>query len=158
MEIPNGAELLRRIGELPAGRPLLERLRDVTGVYLVGGAVRDLLMGGAPSDLDLVVEGDATQIARRIGENVVIHDRFGTSTVRVDGFSYDLARARRETYPHPGALPEVEPADLAEDLKRRDFTVNAIAIAIGGPQAGEVTAAPLAIDDLAGRQLRVLHG
>jgi tRNA nucleotidyltransferase (CCA-adding enzyme) len=157
MEIPSGAELLRRIAELPAGGPLLQHMRDVPGVHLVGGSVRDLLMGGAPSDLDLVVEGDAVEVARRIGENVVVHDRFGTSTVGVDGFTYDLAGARRETYSHPGALPDVEPASLPEDLRRRDFTVNAIAIAVGGPAAGEMTAAPMAIEDLAARQLRVLH-
>jgi tRNA nucleotidyltransferase (CCA-adding enzyme) len=157
MEIPPGDELLRRIGELPAGARLLERLRDVPGVHLVGGAVRDLLLDGAPYDLDLVVEGDATEVARRIGENVVVHDRFGTSTVVLDGFSYDLARARRETYAKPGALPDVEPADLAEDLRRRDFTVNAIAIALGGPDAGNLTAAAEAIEDLDARQLRVLH-
>jgi tRNA nucleotidyltransferase (CCA-adding enzyme) len=157
MQIPPAAELLRRIGELPAGAPLLDRLDDLPGVYLVGGAVRDLLMDGAPSELDLVVEGDAVQVARRLGENAVVHDRFGTSTVRIDGFTYDLARARRETYEHPGALPAVEPGDLAEDLGRRDFTVNAIAIALGGPLAGKVTAAPGATEDLAARRLRILH-
>ena len=157
MQIPSPAEMLRRIGELPAGAPLLERLRGLAGVYLVGGAVRDLLMGGAPSDLDLVVEGDAVQVAKRIGQNLVVHDRFGTSTVQVDGFTYDLARARRERYEHPGALPDVEPAPLSEDLGRRDFTVNAIAIALGGSDAGTVSAAPRAIEDLDARRLRVMH-
>jgi tRNA nucleotidyltransferase (CCA-adding enzyme) len=157
MQIPPPAELLRRIAELPAGAPLLERLRGLGGVYLVGGAVRDLLMGGIPPDLDLVVEGDAVQVARRIGENVVVHDRFGTSTVSIDGFTYDLAPARRERYEYPGALPAVQPARLSEDLDRRDFTVNAIAATLGGPEAGTITAAPRAIDDLEGRRLRVLH-
>ena len=157
MQIPPPPELLRRIAELPAGASLLERLPDLAGVYLVGGAVRDLLMGGAPPDLDLVVEGDAVQAAKRLGENVVVHDRFGTSTVQVDGFTYDLARARRERYEHPGALPEVEPAPLSEDLQRRDFTVNAIAIALGGPEAGAVSAASGAIEDLDSGRLRVLH-
>jgi tRNA nucleotidyltransferase (CCA-adding enzyme) len=157
MQIPAGPELLRRVAELPAGEPLRARLRDIPGVHLVGGAVRDLLRGGAPSELDLVVEGDAVEVARRIGENVAVHDRFGTSTVLLNGFRYDLARARRETYSKPGALPDVEPAGLPEDLARRDFTVNAIAIALGGPDAGKVTTAPLAIEDLDARQLRVLH-
>ncbi len=157
MQIPPPAELLRRIAELPAAAPLLERLRGLTGVYVVGGAVRDLLLGGTPPDLDLVVEGDAVQVAERIGENVVVHDRFGTSTVEVDGLTYDLARARRERYEHPGALPEVEPAPLSEDLKRRDFTVNAIASPLSGPEAGTVIPAPRAIEDLEARRLRVLH-
>jgi tRNA nucleotidyltransferase (CCA-adding enzyme) len=77
--------------------------------------------------------------------------------VQVHGFSYDLARARRERYGHPGALPEVEPAPLSEDLERRDFTVNAMAIALGGPDAGSVTGAPHALEDLDGHRLRVLH-
>lgn len=157
MQIPPPDVLLGRIAELPAGAPLLERLGDMAGVYLVGGAVRDLLRGGAPPDLDLVVEGDAVQVANRVGENVAVHDRFGTSTVELDGHTYDLARARRERYDHPGALPDVEPAPLVEDLNRRDFTVNAIAIAIGGPEAGSLTAAPRALEDLDERMLRILH-
>ncbi len=67
-----------------------------------------------------------------------MHDRFGTSTVELGGHSYDIARARRETYAWPGALPDVTPATLDEDLRRRDFTVNAIAIALTGPGAGEL--------------------
>src|SRR5438270_12111516 len=112
MQIPSPAEMLRRIGELPAGAPLLERLRGLARVYLVGGVVRDLLMGGAPSDHDLVVEGDAVQVAKRIGQNLVFHDGFGTSAVQVDGFAYDPAPARRQRYEHPGALADVEPATL----------------------------------------------
>jgi tRNA nucleotidyltransferase (CCA-adding enzyme) len=157
MQIPPPAELLRRIAELPAGALLIECLRGLAEVYLVGGAVRDLLRGGAPLDLDLVVEGNVVQVARRIGDDVVVHDRFGTSTVKVDGLTYDLARARRERYPHPGALPEVEAAPLSEDLSRRDFTVNAIAVALGGPDAGKVTSAPGAIEDLDAGRLRILH-
>jgi tRNA nucleotidyltransferase (CCA-adding enzyme) len=157
MQIPPPAELLRQIAELPAGAPLIERLRGLAGVYLVGGAVRDLLLRGAAPDLDLVVEGDAAEVARRIGHDVVVHDRFGTSTVKVDGLTYDLARARRELYARPGALPEVEPAPLSEDLTRRDFTVNAIAVALGGPDAGRLIAAPGALEDLDARRLRILH-
>jgi tRNA nucleotidyltransferase (CCA-adding enzyme) len=157
MQIPPPAELLRQIAELPAGAPLIERLRGLAGVYLVGGAVRDLLLRGAAPDLDLVVEGDAAEVARRIGHDVVVHDRFGTSTVKVDGLTYDLARARRERYARPGALPEVEPAPLSEDLTRRDFTVNAIAVALGGPDAGRLIAAPGALEDLDARRLRILH-
>ena len=126
-------------------------------MHLVGGAVRDLLMGGAPTDLDLVVEGDAAGLAARLGGPLRLHDRFGTSTVTLNGFTYDIARARRETYARPGALPDVEPAALAEDLLRRDFTVNAVAIALSGSAAGELTAAPGAMQDLDDRVLRVLH-
>jgi tRNA nucleotidyltransferase (CCA-adding enzyme) len=126
-------------------------------VHLVGGAVRDLLLGGAPIDLDLVVEGDAEAFARSLGGTLTGHDRFGTATVVLDDFVYDIARARRETYAHPGALPDVEPAAWAEDLERRDFTVNAIAIALTGDAPGELSAAPRALEDLDARRLRVLH-
>ncbi len=157
MELPSAPILSQRLRSLPAAGPLLQRLGDVPGVHLVGGAVRDLLMGGEPTDLDLVVESDVTALAHRLGDVVRVHDRFGTSTVKLDGFSYDIARARREAYAHPGALPDVEPATLAEDLRRRDFTVNAIAIALTGRLAGALDAVPSALEDLASRRLRVLH-
>jgi len=155
--LPEPDELLRRVHALPAAQPLFARLDDRAGVHLVGGAVRDLLLGGAPFDLDLVVEGDAGALAASLGGELKVHDRFGTSTVRLDGFDYDIARARRETYAQPGALPDVAPAPLPEDLLRRDFTVNALAIALGGPTAGELAAAPGALEDLDARRLRVLH-
>ena len=119
--------------------------------------MRDLLLGGTPFDLDLVVEGDAAAVAASLGGELKAFDRFGTATVVLDGFSYDIAQARRETYAQPGALPDVEPAPLAEDLLRRDFTVNAIALALAGDSAGELTAAPAALEDLDARRLRVLH-
>jgi tRNA nucleotidyltransferase (CCA-adding enzyme) len=100
------------------------------------------------------VEGDAAALAQSLDGSVTVHDRFGTSTVLLDGYTYDIARARRETYARPGALPDVEPAPLADDLARRDFTVNAMAIALND---GELTAAPGAIGDLEARRLRVLH-
>ncbi len=162
MEVPAPATLIAQIGTLPAAGPLLARLPEDErgGVYLVGGSVRDLLRGGRPLDLDLVVEGDAGSLVARLGPGVdvrAVHDRFGTSTLTLDGFTYDIARARRETYAHPGALPYVEPASLYEDLRRRDFTVNAIAVALGGPLAGALTAVPSALQDLAAGTLRVLH-
>jgi tRNA nucleotidyltransferase (CCA-adding enzyme) len=75
----------------------------------------------------------------------------------LDGGRFDLARARRERYPHPGALPEVEPAPIEEDLRRRDFTVNALALGLGGARRGELLAVPGALDDLGTGTLRVLH-
>jgi tRNA nucleotidyltransferase (CCA-adding enzyme) len=135
----------------------MRRLEGQPGVFVVGGSVRDLLLGGQPFDLDLVVEGDPAPILSRLDGEAIAHDRFGTSTVTVDGFSYDIARARREHYPRPGALPEVSPASLEEDLRRRDFTVNAIAVALGGASAGELSAFPGALDDLGSHRLRVLH-
>jgi tRNA nucleotidyltransferase (CCA-adding enzyme) len=150
-------KLLDRVQALPAAEPLMSRLPETPAAYLVGGAVRDLLLGGTPLDLDLVVEGDLDGFATSLGGDLTVHDRFGTATVVLDGFSYDIARSRRETYTRPGALPDVEPAPLSEDLRRRDFTVNAIAIALTGERAGELTAAPDALEDLEARRLRVLH-
>jgi tRNA nucleotidyltransferase (CCA-adding enzyme) len=150
---------VERLAERVRALPGLDRVRAAAGdmpVYLVGGAVRDLLLGRERTDLDLAVEGDAAALGRRLGGEVRAHERFATATVRVDGLELDLATARGETYPRPGALPEVRPAPLAEDLARRDFTVNAMAV----PLATE----PELIDphggarDLERGELRVLHG
>jgi tRNA nucleotidyltransferase (CCA-adding enzyme) len=138
--------------------PELERLREAaeeTSIYLVGGALRDLLLGHEPDNLDVAVEGDAIAVARRLGGKVVEHERFGTAETVLGGKKLDLTRTRTESYPQPGALPEVQPASLAEDLGRRDFTINAIAWPLQGeselidPHSGR--------NDLEQGQLRVLH-
>lgn len=138
--------------------PELAPVRQAGGdpVYLVGGAVRDLLLGRGRADIDLVVEGDAAALAERLGAEVTSHERFGTAKVELNGHQIDIAAARSESYPQPGALPVVMGgADLADDLQRRDFTINAMAIPLRGephlidPHGGEA--------DLATRQLRVLH-
>jgi tRNA nucleotidyltransferase (CCA-adding enzyme) len=146
------AEALDRLH--PELAPL--RHRDGDPVYLVGGAVRDLLLGRGRADVDLVVVGDAAALAASLGEDVLSHERFGTAKLHLDDHELDLATARSESYPHPGSLPEVEPAErIEDDLRRRDFTVNAMAI----PLRGE----PRLIDpfggqaDLAARRLRILH-
>jgi len=138
--------------------PELEAVRDAAEepVYLVGGAVRDLLLGQPRADVDLVVLGGAAALAARLGGARAEHDRFGTVKVEVEGHELDIATARTETYPEPGALPLVAPAESIEaDLDRRDFTVNAMAIPLDGearlidPHAGQ--------EDLRQRLLRVLH-
>jgi len=151
--------LLERLQALPAAEPVLTALGGEPRVWVVGGAVRDLLLGGMPSDLDLVVEGDALAVARRaaerLGGEVLVHERFGTATVSGPDASFDLAGARRERYPEPGALPLVElGARLEEDLARRDFTVNTLALRLAD---GELTGAPGGQEDLDARVLRVLH-
>jgi tRNA nucleotidyltransferase (CCA-adding enzyme) len=152
-----GARLLEQVRALPAAAPLLALGGPPAALHLVGGAVRDLLLGARPGELDLVVEGDALALARALGGTVTIHDRFGTCTVVRDGHRYDIARSRRERYPHPGALPIVEPAPLAEDLRRRDFTVGAIALSLAGTRPGRLAAVPHALEDIRARRLRVLH-
>jgi len=150
-------EMLALLATLPAGALLLRRLGDVPAVYLVGGAVRDLLLGGLPVDLDLVVDGEMESVTARLGTPARAHDRFDTGTVVLDGFTYDVARARRESYTHPGALPTVEPAPIGVDLLRRDFGVNALALGLGGDTRGRLLEAPGGLDDLRARRLRVLH-
>ncbi len=154
---PDTEKMLERLAALPAAALLLERLGDLPGVYLVGGAVRDLLLGASPLDLDLVVDGDLASVTVRLGTPTRAHDRFDTGTLELDGFTYDVARARRETYAHPGALPTVEPAPIDVDLLRRDFGVNALALGLGGETRGRLLEAPGGLEDLRARRLRVLH-
>src|SRR6188472_788778 len=152
------ADLVNAIKALPAAHPVIDALEGVAGVWLVGGVVRDLLLRRQPArDLDLVVESDASPVARllaqRLGGRATFHQPFLTARVDAGEHAYDLATARRERYARPGALPEVEPAPLDEDLLRRDFTVNAIAANLDG----EVREAPGAREDLRDGRLRVLH-
>jgi tRNA nucleotidyltransferase (CCA-adding enzyme) len=154
---PPANALLKRLEAVPAAAALLERLSDDEDVYLVGGAVRDLLRGAAPLDLDLVVDGELEPVARRLGTPARVHDRFETRTVKLDGTTVDLARARRERYEHPGALPIVGPAGIEEDLGRRDFTVNALALGLSGSRRGGLLQVPHGAEDLEAGRLRVLH-
>ncbi len=139
--------------------PELDAVHDLAGgkpVYLVGGAVRDLLLGHGRADIDLVIEGDATALARRLGGEVVEHERFATAKAALGGHEVDIATARAETYPHPGALPEVEPtAGIAADLARRDFTINAMAIPLR--RDPELIDPHKGLEDLDAGLLRVLH-
>jgi tRNA nucleotidyltransferase (CCA-adding enzyme) len=113
-------------------------------VSVVGGAVRDAMLGRpAGTELDLVVEGDALPLARRLGRElggrVIAHPRFGTAAIELPhGDHLDVVTARRERYARPGALPEVAPGTLADDLARRDFTINAMAQRLSGAGAGEL--------------------
>jgi tRNA nucleotidyltransferase (CCA-adding enzyme) len=126
-------------------------------VYLVGGTVRDLILGRPFIDVDLAVDGDPLALADAIGSAERLETKFGTVSVQRDGYRYDLARTRTERYEHPGALPVVAPAGIDDDLGRRDFTVNAIALGIAGSRTGELLASPSALEDLRAGQLAVLH-
>ncbi len=146
--------IAERLPSLPGVAALRGALQGERA-YLVGGAVRDLLLGGEHPDLDVAIEGDALEVARRLGAEPVEHERFATATVDLDGTRLDLASTRAERYERPGALPEVEPAPLDRDLARRDFTVNAMAVPLAGdpalidPHGG--------LDDLRAGVLSVLH-
>ncbi|HZS34084.1 MAG TPA: hypothetical protein VFC42_11970 [Methylomirabilota bacterium] len=160
----------QRLMRLPAPLPgWLERagaLGDAARarVAVVGGLVRDLFRDrvAACVDVDLVVEGSAPAVARRLagalGGRAVEHPAFLTATVELpDGRRLDLATARRERYRAPGALPDVEPATLADDLARRDFALNAVAIRLDADRWGEVVDVVDGLADLRARRLRVLH-
>ncbi|MEA2139060.1 MAG: hypothetical protein QOG56_2210, partial [Solirubrobacteraceae bacterium] len=139
---------------LGCGRRLLDAVGDAGGAYLVGGAVRDLLLGRVPRELDVVVEGDVDALAAALGDGATAHERFGTATVRDGDCRWDLAASRAEQYERPGALPDVRPAPIEQDLRRRDVTINALALDL---RTGELYAAEHALDDLAAGRLRVLH-
>lgn len=159
--IGDGAVLLERLRELPGGAELIALAGERGGVELVGGAVRDLILGRVPRELDAIVAADvescARELAARLGGEASVHERFGTALVTAPSASVDLATIRSESYPQPGALPEVRAGTAEQDLLRRDFTVNAVALGLAGADAGRIRAVPHALDDLRERRLRVLH-
>src|SRR3989304_6740936 len=128
-------------------------------LYLVGGAVRDLLLERPSLDLDLVVEGDALALLPDLGWQGRLRrfPPFGTAKLMGEGWSLDLASARKESYPQPGALPRVGPGTLQDALFRRDFAINALAVDLSPPGLGAL------VDPFGGRQdlekglIRVLH-
>lgn len=128
-------------------------------LFAVGGAIRDLLLDRPVTDLDLVVEGPAIEVAAAVaaacGARLVTHPRFGTASLQAAG-RVDVVTARRERYPHPGALPVVEPAGIADDLGRRDFTIHAMAVRLW-PQPEEFLDPFGGRADLEARLVRVLH-
>jgi len=150
---PEVVGLLHTAGELAQ--------REGQRLYLVGGVVRDLLLGRPNLDLDLVVQGDAPKLARLLGrasgEKPTVHHQFGTAKFRHGSLSIDVATARSETYPRPGALPVVTPATIEDDLLRRDFSINAMAIDLGVTSFGRL------LDPFGGRSdlqqclIRILH-
>lgn len=163
---PDAAALLSALQ--PDSRRALSTAIEVAeglgaALYLVGGGVRDLLLGGSTRDLDLAVEGSAAdlaaELAARLGGDVRCHGAFGTAVVTVPLMgALDLATCRSEIYPAPGALPRVGPAGISEDLARRDFTVNAVALRLTPPSPISPWIDPFGgRADLEARRLRVLH-
>jgi len=130
-------------------------------VYLVGGVVRDMFLGYPNFDLDLVVEGAAVKLAQQVAETsqakLLAHHRFGTAKLRYENFILDLATARKETYTRPGALPSVTPGTIKDDLNRRDFSINAMAISLGSNDYGDLADPHQGKNDLEHRLIRILH-
>jgi tRNA nucleotidyltransferase (CCA-adding enzyme) len=158
-------EQLNAINSMPgAAREVLCRINETCRslgykAYIVGGVVRDMLLGAGLSDIDVAVEGDALRLAdaleRRYGYGYKTHPAFKTVTLNAGlPCRIDIATARREVYPKPAALPEIFPSGLYDDLLRRDFTINAMAVSLEGcnlidPFGGK--------NDLQSGTIRVLH-
>ena len=143
--------------------------------YVVGGFVRDLLLGKPVNDLDVIVEGDAIKfgksLVKKFGGKLTTHDKFRTaiwhlpstfdpsagSGQRLQPSTLDLITARKETYQHPGALPTIQPSTINDDLRRRDFTINAMAVRLDGNHFGELLDPLNGQADLEKGIIRVLH-
>jgi len=136
-------------------------------LYIVGGSVRDLVLGRRLNDFDFTVEGDAIALARSLaskhGGGVTAHTKFGTAkwflpeNLKTDHGTLDLITARSETYKHPAALPTVKPGSLADDLRRRDITINTLALRLDGANYGELRDDFNGLMDLQDGIVRVLH-
>jgi tRNA nucleotidyltransferase (CCA-adding enzyme) len=147
-----------RLGERVESLAAIDQLRQIADrvpAYLVGGVVRDLLLGREVTDLDVAIEGDAEALNDLPGFSLEREGLFLTGRLEKGKAKIDIAQTRAESYPAPGVLPEVRPASISEDLARRDFTVNAMAFPLSGdrqlldPHGG--------LDDLRAGLLRVLH-
>lgn len=156
-----------KLKKLPAG---LKRILEVVSgmaaargmnIYIVGGAARDLILGKVIIDLDVAVEGDAITLAHNLAVhlkgNFCRHHAFGTATAEIGEYKIDFAAARKEDYSHWGALPKVVPAAIKEDLSRRDFTINAMAISLNRADYGTLLDLYGGVADLKRGIIRVLH-
>ncbi|HID32396.1 MAG TPA: CCA tRNA nucleotidyltransferase [bacterium (Candidatus Stahlbacteria)] len=129
-------------------------------IYLVGGYLRDFFLRRRSRDIDIAIEGDFAKVFDRFREKIegkiVKYQEFETASIFTGDFRFDFARTRRETYPEPAALPVVEPADIGVDLKRRDFSINAIGLRLKPPPV--IMLDPVnGYQDLRKRKIRVLH-
>jgi tRNA nucleotidyltransferase (CCA-adding enzyme) len=151
---PRVESVLREIGQAAAAAN--------AEAWAVGGAVRDALVGSSVQDVDVSIVGPVRAVVRRLAgpwnAEIEQHDAFSTATlVRQDGLRVDFVRARSEVYETPGALPSVTPSCLADDLSRRDFTVNAIAADLSDERFGEIVDPCGGVEDCSGGVLRTMH-
>ena len=161
-----GPMLTEELDRLERLQPVFEAVAAVSGpyegVYLVGGTVRDILLGERSFDVDIAVEGDAIALAQALadalGGRVRAHDKFGTAVVVYgDDERVDVVTARTEFYDAPAALPTVEHASIREDLFRRDFTINAMAVSLKGADLGRLVDPFGGRRDLEAKTIRILH-
>ena len=166
--MPNSLTLQARL-EASLSADQLTLLREAAVVaqglglslYLVGGALRDLIMGRPLQDIDLVVEGDSALFAhalvKALAGEVLAHSQFDTAKVHVLGQRVDVVTARSETYRRPGALPTVRPGTIRDDLARRDFTINAMALHLKPDGSGDLLDPLGGQRDIQARLIRILH-
>ena len=151
--LPTQVRHLRRASQVAA--------RHGVALYLVGGTLRDVLLGQRTLDLDLAVVGAGPEFASALAEEldgeVVSRSQFGTSKLKMGDAVIDLATARSETYLHPGALPTVAASSIQEDMARRDFSINAMAASLAPDTWGDVFDPFDGQEDLRRRIIRVLH-
>jgi tRNA nucleotidyltransferase (CCA-adding enzyme) len=161
-----GPMLTEELARLESLQAVFEAVAAVSepfeGVYLVGGTVRDILLGEPNFDVDIAVEGDAIALAQALadalGGRVRAHRKFGTAVVLYgDEQRVDVVTARTEFYDAPAALPTVEHASIREDLFRRDFTINAMAVSLKGADLGRLVDPFGGRRDLEAKTVRVLH-
>ena len=155
--LPSGAlEGLRLAGNLAA-----EGESEAEAAYLVGGSVRDALLGLTPGDMDLSIVGDAPQFAASFADKgggvVEAVSQFGTARVGLPAGRFDLAMSRTETYATPGALPTVKSSGIQEDLSRRDFTINAMAVDLSPSNWGDLVDPHGGFSDTARHRIQILH-
>ncbi len=146
--------VIRRIGNLAEDKGRV--------AYIVGGCVRDILLGEENLDLDIVVEGDALALVESLEDkmelDVTRHRRFGTATVALSGgFKIDIASARKESYAYPSCLPTVTLSSIKDDLFRRDFTINTLAVKINRRNLGQLVDLFSGNQDIREKKIRVLH-
>jgi len=159
--------MMNRIKNLPLQFQEISKtassLADSAGmkIYLVGGIVRDLILKRSIFDLDIVIEGNAIELACRLSEKIKgqfrKHHAFGTAVVYFGEHKIDIATARTESYSHNGALPKVTPASLEDDLIRRDFTINAMAISLNKDDYGCLIDLYGGFEDLKNKSIKILH-
>jgi len=167
---PLPAEEIRRLLAKDYGSAVFARLAEAgetaqrlgMQAFLVGGMVRDLILGAKNLDIDIVIAGNGIGFGRELGArwgiSVKFHERFMTAKLHTpEGVAVDVATARVEYYAQPAALPEVTAGDIVGDLSRRDFTINAAAVALNPDRLGEFVDPHFGYTDLLNRELRILH-
>ncbi len=130
-------------------------------LYLVGGAVRDILIEEKPDELDLVIDGDLEEFIKRLEEELEVKisktSKFMTMTTIIENIKFDIARARNESYVPKGSLPSVSASDIKNDIQRRDFTINSICINLSPKEFGEIYDQQNGIKDIKNKTIRIIH-